>query len=149
MFDKNVLHLLTILEAVEKINIYTIDLHNADIFYEINDQLNFNASINLLIAIGESSKKIDEDLRTNYKVVNWNEVIGLRNILSHNYIGIDYAIIWDVIQNYLPKVKESCIEMIYHLINTKQLKNNLVKVLENKYYSHLRYLIDLINNKEI
>lgn len=52
MFDKNILHILTILEAVEKINIYTIDLNDADLFFEINDQLNFNARINLLIAIG-------------------------------------------------------------------------------------------------
>ncbi len=147
MFDKNVLHLLTILEAVEKIKIYTNDLKDADSFFEINDQLNFNASINLLIAIGEESKKIDEELRNKFVLVNWNEVIGLRNILSHNYIGIDNAIIWDVIQNYLDNVKDCSIEMLKHLVNTEILKENLTEVLKNKYYSHIKFLIELINNK--
>ena len=130
MFDKNVLHLLTILEAVEKIKIYTHDIRDADSFFEINDQLNFNASINLLIAIGEESKKLDEELRNKFVLVNWNEVIGLRNILSHNYIGIDYAIIWDIIQNYLENVKDCCIKMLSYLINTKQLKENLTVFLK-------------------
>ena len=79
MFDKNVLHLLTILEAVEKIHIYSKDFPDADSFFENKDQLNYNATINLLIAIGEESKKIDEQLRNKYDIVNWNEVAGLRN----------------------------------------------------------------------
>lgn len=147
MFDKSVLHLLTILEAAEKIQIYSKDFPDADSFFETKDQLNYNATINLLIAIGEESKKIDEQLRNKYDIVNWNEIAGLRNILSHNYTGIDNEIIWDIIKNYLGSVKDCSIKLLIDLINTKQLKENLTEILNSKYYSHIKYLTDIINNK--
>ncbi|MBL0107110.1 MAG: DUF86 domain-containing protein [Ignavibacteria bacterium] len=147
MFDKNVLHLLTILEAVEKIHIYSKDFPDADSFFENKDQLNYNATINLLIAIGEERKKIDEQLRNKYDIVNWNEVAGLRNILSHNYTGIDNEIIWDIIKNYLGSVKDCSVKLLIDLINTKQLRANLTEILNSKYYSHIKYLTDIINNK--
>lgn len=147
MFDKSVLHLLTILEAAEKIQIYSKDFPDADSFFETKDQLNYNATINLLIAIGEESKKIDEQLRNKYDIVNWNEIAGLRNILSHNYTGIDNEIIWDIIKNYLGSVKDCSIKLLIDLINTKQLKENLTEILNSKYYSHINYLTDIINNK--
>ncbi|MDQ3022507.1 MAG: DUF86 domain-containing protein [Bacteroidota bacterium] len=147
MFNKNILHLLTILEAIAKIKIYCKDIQDAESLFEINDQLNFNAVINLLIAVGEESRKIDEDLRNKYPLINWNEVIGLRNVLSHNYIGIDNAIIWDIIENYLNGLKSCCIIILGDLINTKELKKNLTEILKNKYYSHINYLIEIINNK--
>ena len=61
MFDsKNILYILTMLEAIEKIFIYSADFENEEEFYLANEQLNFNASVNLRIAIGEENKKIDE-----------------------------------------------------------------------------------------
>ena len=64
MFDsKNVLYILTMLEAIEKIFIYSADFEDEEEFYFANKQLNFNASVNLLIAIGEENKKINEELR--------------------------------------------------------------------------------------
>ena len=60
MFDKQLLYILTILEAVEKIRIYTAEFSDPLDFFEANAQMNFNATVNLLIAIGEESKKIDD-----------------------------------------------------------------------------------------
>ncbi len=130
MFDKSVLHLLTILEAAEKIQIYSKDFPDADSFFETKDQLNYNATINLLIAIGEESKKIDEQLRNKYDIVNWNEIAGLRNILSHNYTGIDNEIIWDIIKNYTDSVKDCSVNLLIDLINTKTIKSKLNRNIE-------------------
>jgi uncharacterized protein with HEPN domain len=55
--DKNLAYILTTLEAIEKINLYTKDFIDPEVFYEANDQLNFNATYNLLIVVGEESKK--------------------------------------------------------------------------------------------
>ena len=60
---KNFTYILTILEAIEKIYIYTKEIENADDFYSFNEQLNFNACQTLFLVIGEESKKINEDLK--------------------------------------------------------------------------------------
>ena len=74
MFDsKNVLYIPTMLEAIEKIFIYSADFEDEEEFYFANKQLNFNASVNLLIAIGEENKKINEGLKINVEI---NRLIG-------------------------------------------------------------------------
>jgi len=71
MFDSsNMLHILTILEAIEKVMIYADGFEDEEELYRFNKQLNFNAIVNLLIAIGEENKKIDEGLKTS-TVLNW------------------------------------------------------------------------------
>ena len=50
----DLLYLLNILESIVKIRLYAADTQDAEAFYQLNDQLNFNASLNLLTNIGES-----------------------------------------------------------------------------------------------
>lgn len=59
---KNFTYILTILEAIEKIYLYTKAFQDADEFYQANDQMNFNACQALLLVIGEESKKINQDI---------------------------------------------------------------------------------------
>lgn len=61
--QKNIAYLLTALEAIEKIYIYTSGIKDAAAFLELNEQLNFNACQTLLMAIGEETKKIDAGLQ--------------------------------------------------------------------------------------
>lgn len=61
--------------------------------------------------IGETIKGIDDkthqQLLLKYSQVSWRKVIGLRNIISHEYANIDYDIIWVVISKYLPALKDT------------------------------------------
>lgn len=70
-----------------------------------------DASIMRLQVIGETIKAIDDKTRQtlliNYPQVPWRKIIGLRNIISHEYANIDYDIIWVVIHKYLPTLKET------------------------------------------
>lgn len=63
----------------------------------------------LLIAIGESVKKIDKitdkKLFSCYPEIDWKGVMGMRDIIAHHYFDIDATIVFDVIKNYLPDVK--------------------------------------------
>ena len=63
----------------------------------------------LLIAIGESVKKIDKitdkKLFSSYPEIDWKGVMGMRDIIAHHYFDIDATIVFDVIKNYLPDVK--------------------------------------------
>lgn len=56
--------------------------------------------------IGEAAKFIPEDIKNNYENIPFNKIIGLRNKIIHNYFGIDYELLWNVIKNHLPQFKE-------------------------------------------
>ena len=141
MYDsKNMLHILTMLEAIEKIKIYTEEFEDEEQFYYANKQLNFNATINLLIACGEENKKIDNNLKTS-KDINWKNLSALRDKISHNYRGIDESIVWDIVQNYLPKLKVALIDMIPKVENYQIY---IKEALESGYYDDLEYLKALL-----
>ncbi len=55
-----------------------------------------------LEVIGEAIKNVPEDVRVRYPDVEWKRIAGLRDILIHEYFGIDTVIIWDIILNKLP-----------------------------------------------
>ena len=71
---KNITYVLTILEAIEKILIYTERFETAEEFFESNDQLEFNACQTLLLVIGEEIKKIDEDLKNEHQSIPWRTI---------------------------------------------------------------------------
>ena len=53
--------------------------------------------------IGEAAKYIPEHLKVNYQEIPWNKMSGLRNLISHEYFGVDYEMIWEIISSELPK----------------------------------------------
>jgi len=139
MFEsKNMLYILTILEAIEKIAVYCGKFEDEESFYSADKQLYFNATVNLLIAIGEENKKIDDNLKTS-PVINWKNLSAMRDKISHDYRGVDESIVWNVVQEYLPKLKIALIEMIPKIENYATF---LDEALKSPYYEDLQYLRD-------
>ena len=137
MFDsKNIVYILTILEAIEKIFIYSKDFKDDEEFYFANKQLNFNATVNLLIAIGEENKKIDNRLKTS-TLVNWKNISAMRDKIAHNYRGIDESIVWSIIKDYLPNLKNALIEMLPKIENSSIY---IEEALKSDFYEDLQYL---------
>ncbi len=83
---------------------------NATIFFLLayydflDDETLKRAVVRSLEIIGEATKKLPEDFRIKYPDVNWKNMAGMRDKLIHDYIGIDYAIVWDVIKNKIPEL---------------------------------------------
>lgn len=147
MYDeRNLIYVLTILEAIEKIKIYSRGFGNADDFLWANQQLNFNGTVNLLIAIGEESKKINDDLKEKFPLINWKAIAGIRDKLSHDYRGIDPNIVWNVIWTRLDDLKETLCQMLKII---KYDGETLAEVLKTEYYSHLDYLMPTDNGPEM
>lgn len=134
--SKNITYVLTILEAIEKIFYYSKDFENEEEFFHANKQLNFNATVNLLIAIGEENKKIDDALKSS-DGISWKNISAMRDKISHNYRGIDESMVWDIIQNYLPNLKKLLIEMLPKIENHQIY---IKEALKSEYYEDLAYL---------
>ncbi|KAA0676376.1 DUF86 domain-containing protein [Roseomonas genomospecies 6] len=54
--------------------------------------------------IGEATKKLSPELRSRYPDLPWKNMAALRDVLIHNYLGVDLSIVWDVVVHRLPGV---------------------------------------------
>ena len=94
----DLMYLLNLLECIEKILLYSKDCSDAEAFYEYNDQMNFNATLNLFANMGENVGKISDELKLTYTDVGWLEIKGFRNRVVHDYINIDTFMVFDIIK---------------------------------------------------
>jgi len=72
--------------------------------------------------IGEAAKNLSADLKRKYPEVVWKKITGIRNILVHEYFGIQLKTIWDTIKNDLPILKEKIIQIIKDMDFDRQKK---------------------------
>ena len=134
--DNNLIYIFTILEAIEKINLYSKQCSDEEEFYYVNEQMNFNAVVNLLIAIGEENKKIEQKIKDDFPFY-WNDISRMRDKISHNYRGINPYMVWDIIKNPLQEYKQILIQI---LPNVQDFEEALKDALDSKFYTHLEYL---------
>jgi uncharacterized protein with HEPN domain len=137
--EKNALYLLTILEAIEKIKLYSNGYTTAVELFEAEDQKAYNGICHLLLAIGEESRKIEAPLKETQSFISWEEISGLRNRIAHDYRGIDRDIVFQIVKNELGVLREVCLQLFVNL----HLPNSAVRrLLEAPFYKHLKYLSD-------
>ena len=96
-------YLAHILECIEKIERFTAE-GRARFFDEDVIQ---DAVLRNLEVMGEAAKRLDETYRTAHPEVPWRALAGLRDVLIHQYEGVDLERVWAIVQNQLPKLKEA------------------------------------------
>lgn len=62
--------------------------------------------------IGEASRKIPSDIQEKYPEIPWRKMYGLRNLIAHEYFGIDYEMIWEIAKNNLPQNRKDLQKII-------------------------------------
>lgn len=92
-----------ILQAIQRIEEYAGGLSFDDF---CKNQLVQDGVVRNLEIIGEAVKHLPKDLQRKHPDVEWKKISGLRDILIHEYFGVDRDIVWDIVINKIPELQE-------------------------------------------
>ncbi|WP_426669948.1 DUF86 domain-containing protein [Mucilaginibacter sp. McL0603] len=101
--------LLHILDAINEIQLYT-ETTNLKSFLA-NSMMRF-ACVKQIEIIGEAANYITPETKAMFTDLEWSQIVGMRHILVHEYFGMDFELIWQVVINDLPILKEKILSAI-------------------------------------
>ncbi|PRZ00834.1 DUF86 domain-containing protein [Marinilabilia salmonicolor] len=105
--------LLNILESIEKIKQYSVDCSNSDDFF--SESKTFDAALMNFIIIGEMAERLSENFKhSSESEIDWFKIRGFRNIIAHNYFGIDAEEVWQIINTTLPDLETKIKRIVHH-----------------------------------
>ena len=105
-----------ILENIDKIKAFSKNISKEALF---KNELKQYAIIRVIEVIGEAVKHIPDSLKKKYPEVPWKEIAGTRDKMIHHYFGIDLEIVWDIINQDIPKLKKQILEILKDLKSDK------------------------------
>ena len=85
-------------------------IHHKSEFLE--DETLKRAVVRSLEIIGEAPKKIPADFKFQYSTIEWKSMAGMRDRLIHDYVGVDYSIVWDAMKNKIPILIEQISDVL-------------------------------------
>mgnify|MGYP006199598175 CR=1 FL=1 len=104
--------LIDILQSGDKIAVYTKSIAFAEF---VKNDMMIDAVVRNLEIIGEASKLISASSKQVNAAVEWRRMAQFRDVLIHDYFGVEVEIVWDVVQNHLPRN----IELIKKLLDSE------------------------------
>jgi len=100
-----------ILDAIADIETFTVGVDFAA-FQQNREKV--LAVVKAIEILGEAVKKIPEDTRSRYPQIPWKAIAGMRDVLVHEYWGIDLNVVWATIQEGIPPLKIVILEIYSH-----------------------------------
>lgn len=107
------LYLLDMAQACQDIVAFTSSLESGAALQA--DRRTMLAVTRCLEIIGEAARQIPAAFQEQHPAIPWREVISFRNVIAHEYFGVDYEIVWDVIQTEIPPLWEQVSLLIAQL----------------------------------
>ena len=98
------LYLSDMLRACAKIRRFVTGLDREEF---LADEKTYDAVLRNLQIIGEAAKRTGAAVRKKTPTVNWRKIAGFRDIVVHEYFGIDDSILWDIVRNKVPELEAS------------------------------------------
>ncbi|SHN92259.1 hypothetical protein BHECKSOX_443 [Bathymodiolus heckerae thiotrophic gill symbiont] len=98
----DMVYLEHIIDCIDRIEEYT----ESDQFTFMNSSMVQDAVIRNLQILSESTQKISDSLKLQHPEINWRAISGFRNVLVHDYLGLDNQQVWQILENRLPDLKE-------------------------------------------
>ena len=94
-------HIFESIVAIEK---YVAGVSETDF---LKDQKTQDSVIRRLEIIGEATTNISEEFKKKHPQVPWGKIIGTRNVLIHEYFGVEVELVWGILQSHLPELKKA------------------------------------------
>lgn len=91
-----------ILESIKRIGVYTKDTTYQKFLKDSKTQ---DAVVRNIEIIGEAAKSISSDFKKEHKTIEWEKIAGMRDKLVHHYFGVNLDIVWDVVREKLPELR--------------------------------------------
>jgi uncharacterized protein with HEPN domain len=104
MSEKDKGNLLAIIDSCIKIQKFTQNIWDADAFFA--DEKTFDAVLMNFVIIGEAVTRLTEELKDQEKQIPWIQIKGFRNMVAHDYFGVDAEEVWQIIKNNLPELEK-------------------------------------------
>lgn len=104
MSRRELLYLGDIQESCEKVLRFTKGMTYKDF---VHDELHFDAVLRNLEIIGEAVKNVSEETRGKHPQVKWRKIAGFRDIVAHEYFGVNEETVWDIVENEIPALLET------------------------------------------
>lgn len=102
--DRSV-YILTIFDCIQRIQRYT---HGLSLEAFLDDYKTQDAVIRNLEVLGQATKDFGiDDLAQTYPNTPWSQIAGMRNIIAHEYLGLDLTIVWEVIATQIQPLQEA------------------------------------------
>lgn len=140
--NKDLLYLLRMLESIGKILLYSKNYEKADDFLFSNDQRDYNASLLLMMHIGEQAFKISVETRKAFPEIDWKNIKNFRNRVAHDYINIDKLVVFSIIKNDLDLLKQQLVNCInIQLKNRIFIKEELQISKGSIFYQHIDFTL--------
>jgi uncharacterized protein with HEPN domain len=95
-------YLLHILDAIEKISTYIAAVEFDE--FSHNDMM-IDAVVRELEIIGEASRHLSEEFQDKHFEIPWYKIKAMRNVLIHEYFGVNLKVVWDTCKNDMPALK--------------------------------------------
>lgn len=99
----NLIYIKHILDAIDAIEFYIKDV---DFDEFTGNRMMFDAVVRGFEIIGEATRNIEMDFRSLYPEVPWHKMVAMRNFLTHEYMVISKAVIWETVRKHLPELKK-------------------------------------------
>ncbi|WMT17730.1 HepT-like ribonuclease domain-containing protein [Parageobacillus toebii] len=77
----------------------------------LDNELVCDAVIKNILVIGEAAKNIPQEIRQKNSQIEWSKIAGMRDMMIHGYVSVNYRIVWDVVTNKIPalnRILRSC-----------------------------------------
>jgi uncharacterized protein with HEPN domain len=108
--EKDIINLQAIADSVRKIENFVIGIVDSEQFRK--DEKTFDSVLVNFVIIGESVERLSDDFRKTNTEIPWSRIKSFRNLVAHNYFGIDSEEVWQLIHTHLPILKQYIIKIL-------------------------------------